>query len=105
MALRSLLTAAGRSQVLAVPTEERDLEAHYTLGEADMSLIRQRRGETNRLGFSIQLGLLRHPGITLTEDTEVPPELVSWLASQLDIPAEAWDEYGTREETPRRLAS
>ncbi|MGF4046250.1 DUF4158 domain-containing protein [Paenarthrobacter nitroguajacolicus] len=31
--------------------------------------------------------------------SEVPPEMVSWLATRRDIPAEAWDEYGTREET------
>ncbi len=99
MALRSLLTAAERSQVLAVPTGDEDLAAHYTLSEADMSLIRQRRGDANRLGFAIQLCLLRHPGIALAEDTDVPPELVSWMASRLDFPAEAWDEYGTREET------
>jgi hypothetical protein len=99
MALRSLLTAAERRQVLAVPTVDEDLAVHYTLGEADMSLIRQRRGEANRLGFAIQLCLLRHPGIALAEDTEVLPELVSWIADQLAIPAEAWGDYGTREET------
>ncbi|MGY2747585.1 Tn3 family transposase [Arthrobacter sp. UYCu723] len=99
MALRSLLTAAERSQILTVPTNEEDLVARYTLSEADMSLVRQRRGDANRLGFVIQLCLLRHPGITLAEDTEIPPELVTWLASRLDIPPETWGDYGTREET------
>lgn len=99
MALRSLLTAAERSQVLAIPTNEEDLVARYTLSEADMSLVRQRRGEANRLGFIIQLCLLRYPGIALAEDIEVPTELVSWLATRLGIPTAAWDEYGTREET------
>ncbi|MCA4135463.1 Tn3 family transposase [Arthrobacter sp. M4] len=99
MALRSLLTAAERGQILAMPTETDDLEAHYTPSDADMSLIRQRRGDANRLGFVIQLSLLRHPGIALADDTEVPPELVSWLASRLAVPAEAWADYGKREET------
>ena len=54
-----------------------------------MSLIRQRRGDTNRLGFAAQLALLRHPGITLAEDTDVPPELISWLASRLAVSPEA----------------
>lgn len=36
-----------------------------------MSLIRQRRGEANRLGFTVQLALLRHPGIAVGADTEV----------------------------------
>ena len=99
MALRSLLTVAERSQILAIPTGTEDLAARYTLSEADMSLIRQRRGEANRLGFAVQLCLLRHPGIALAEDTEVPPELVSWLASRLAVSPEAWGEYGAREET------
>lgn len=99
MALRPLLTAAEHNQILAMPTEPEDLAAHYTLSEADMSLIRQRRGDTNRLGLAVQLSLLRHPGIALTEDTEVPPELVAWLASRLSVPADAWADYGEREQT------
>ena len=93
MALRSLLTAAERSQILAIPTRAEDIAARYTLSEADMSLIRQRRGDANRLGFAIQLCLLRHPGIALAEDTEVAPELISWMASRLAVSIEAWDEY------------
>ena len=99
MALRSLLTAAERDQILAMPTETEDLAARYTLSDADMSLIRQRRGEANRLGFAVQMSLLRHPGIALAEDTQVPPEVVSWLACHLAVSPEAWGEYGTREET------
>ncbi len=83
MALRSLLTAAERSQILAIPTGTEDIAARYTLSEADMSLIRQRRGDANKLGFALQLCLLRHPGIQLAEDTQVPLEVVSWLASRL----------------------
>lgn len=99
MALRPLLTTAERSQILAIPTGTEDLAANYTLGDADMSLIRQRRGEANRLGFAVQLCLLRYPGIALAEDTEVPPEVVAWLASHLAVSPEGWGEYGTREET------
>jgi hypothetical protein len=41
------------------------------------------------------------PGIALAEDTGVPPDLVSWLASRLAVSAEAWAAYGEREETRR----
>ena len=99
MALRSLLTAAERSHILAIPTGAEDIAARYTLSDADMSLIRQRRGDANKLGFTVQLVLLRHPGIALAEDIQVPLEVVSWLASCLAVSSEAWDEYGTREET------
>lgn len=62
MALRSLLTTAERGQVLEIPTGTEDLTAHYTLSEADTSLIRQRRADANRLGFAIQLCLAAAPG-------------------------------------------
>ena len=64
-----------------------------------MSLVRQRRGDANRLGFALQLCLLRHPGITLDDDTEVPLEMVSWVAARLAISSEVWNEYATRGET------
>ena len=95
MALRSLLTVAERGQILAIPTTSTDLAASYTLSDADMSLVRQHRGDTNRLGFAIQLCVLRFPGVALGADTEVPPELVSWLADRLAISSAAWCEYGT----------
>ncbi|WP_426977746.1 Tn3 family transposase [Pseudarthrobacter sp. O4] len=99
MALRSLLTAAERGQILAIPTDSEELAARYTLSDADMSLIRQRRGESNRLGFAVQLCLLRYPGMVLTDDATPPTEMVSWLASHLAVSSEAWGEYGSREET------
>ncbi|WP_346037452.1 DUF4158 domain-containing protein, partial [Brevibacterium picturae] len=99
MALRSLLTVAERSQILALPTNTKDIAVRYTLSDTDMSLIRQRRGDANRLGFALQLCLLRHPGLALADDTEVAPDLVSWLASCLGVSPEVWDEYGKREET------
>lgn len=77
-----------------MPTETDELEAHYTPSDADMSLIRQRRGDANKLGFAVQLCLLRHPGIALADDTEVAPEVVSWLASHLAVSIDAgrvWD--------------
>lgn len=72
MALRPLGTAAERGQVLALHAGEPDLTTHYTLGDADMSLIRQHRGDANKLGYAIQLCLLRYPGNALADDTYVP---------------------------------
>lgn len=104
MAVRSLLTAAERDQLLAIPTDPEELAACYTLSDADMSLVRQRRGEANRLGFAVQLCLLRYPGMVLTDAATPPVEMISWLASHLAVSAEAWREYGTREETRQEHA-
>jgi TnpA family transposase len=52
---------------------------HYVLSEQDISLIRQRRGDHNRLGIALQLALLRFPGTALLADEAPPQELIiSW---------------------------
>jgi TnpA family transposase len=61
MPRRSILSAADRSCLLALPDTEDELIRHYTFSEADLSLIRQRRGDANRLGVAVQLCLLRFP--------------------------------------------
>ncbi|WP_407224976.1 DUF4158 domain-containing protein [Enterobacter kobei] len=49
-----------------------DLIRYYTFNDSDLSLIRQRRGDANRLGFAVQLCLLRYPGYALGTDSELP---------------------------------
>ena len=39
---------------------------HYTLFETDLEAVSVRRGAANRLGFALQLCLLRYPGRPLT---------------------------------------
>src|SRR3546814_9584875 len=45
-----------------------DLIRYYTFNDSDLSLIRQRRGDANRLGFAVQLCLLRYPGYALRSE-------------------------------------
>ncbi|CZT26456.1 hypothetical protein PCPL58_p6020 (plasmid) [Pseudomonas cerasi] len=62
MPRRLILSASERDTLLALPDSQDDLIRYYTFNESDLSLIRQRRGDANRLGFAIQLCLLRYPG-------------------------------------------
>jgi len=55
MPRRSILSAAERESLLALPDSRDDLIRRYTLTESDISIIRQRRGTANRLGFAVQL--------------------------------------------------
>ena len=72
MPRRSMLTAADRENLLALPESDDELIRHYTFSETDRSLIRLRRGDANRLGFAVQLCLLRYPGHALAADGDVP---------------------------------
>ncbi len=55
MPRRSILSAAERESLLALPDSKDDLIRHYTFSDTDMSIIRLRRGPANRLGFAVQL--------------------------------------------------
>ena len=65
MPRRSILSAAERESLLALPDTKDELIRHYTFSETDLSIIRQRRGPANRLGFAVQLCYLRFPGVIL----------------------------------------
>ncbi len=101
MPRRSILSAAERTSLLALPDTQDELIRHYTFSEPDRSLIRQRRGEANRLGVAVQLCLLRFPGQGLLPNAAVPMPLLQWIGQQLRLDPTVWPQYAEREETRR----
>ena len=101
MPRRSILSAAERESLLALPDTKDELIRHYTFSESDLSIIRQRRGPANRLGFAVQLCYLRFPSVILGADEPPFPPLLRLVANQLKVGIESWDEYGQREQTRR----
>lgn len=85
MPRRSTLSLAERDRLLALPETKADLIRYYTFSEADLSIIRQHRGPTNRLGFAVQLCYLRFPGIILGVDQTPYPPLLRLAADQLAV--------------------
>ena len=102
MALRPVLSTAERDALLVIPAGSDELASYYTLSEADLSLVRQRRGQGNKLGFAAHLSLLRYPGFVLTEETMVPEAFIAWIAGQIDVRPDAWLGVGGNEETRRQ---
>lgn len=101
MSRRNLLTSTERSSLLAFPTTDDGLVRHYTFSESELSVIHQRRGAHNRLGFAIQLCYLRYPGFALPTKAKPPTSLLNIVASQLHIKPTAWLQYAKRQETRR----
>ena len=101
MPRRSILSTAERESLLAFPDTEDQLIRHYTLGESDLSLVRQRRGDHNRLGFAVQLCCLRFPSCALPTDAEPPASLLAIVGRQLCIEPSVWPQYAQRPETRR----
>jgi TnpA family transposase len=101
MPRRRLLTPAERTGLLAFPTTDDEFIRHYTFSEPDLSAIRQRRGNHNRLGFAVQLCYLRYSGFVLPTDAEPPAPLLSIVSRQLRIEPDIWPQYAQRAETRR----
>ena len=99
MPRRSILSAAERSSLLALPDTEDDLIRHYRFSETDLTIIRRHRGSANRLGFAVQLCYLRFPGIILGVDQSPYPPLLRLAADQITVSADCWEDYGRREQT------
>ena len=104
MPRRTLFSSAERTDLLRPPNGESELARHYSFSETDLALIRQRRGDANRLGFAAQLCLLRYPGQGLMLKgavEEVPTAFLHWIGSQLGIDPVCWPGYFLREATRR----
>ena len=83
MPRRSILTTSEKESLIAIPENEEDLIRYYTFSEADFSIIRQRRGAANRLGFAVQLCYLRYPGQFLGPNQTPHPKILEIAAKQL----------------------
>nr|WSX76815.1 Tn3 family transposase [Streptomyces sp. NBC_00899] len=77
-----------------------ELERFFFLDDADRELIEPKRRAHNRLGFAAQLTTARYLGVFLDDPADVPPEVVEYLAEQLNIgDPSVLKEYGERENT------
>lgn len=99
MTHRTILTARQRSALFDLPTDEASLLKHYTLADDDLEHIRQRRRPENRLGFALQLCVLRYPGRTLTPGELIPAPALEFIGAQLGIIGHTLISYATRKQT------
>lgn len=102
MPRRSVLSAAERLSLLAIPTLEADLHRLYGLSDADLGLIREHRGDANRLGFTVLMAYMRYPGVILGVEEDPAPQVLTFLADQIGISPNAWETYDRGTATSRR---
>ena len=85
--------------VSVLPQREADLLRHYTLSDEDLQNIGARRRPRNKLGFALQLCVLRYPGRLLAPGEFVPPAVVDFIGRQLDLVGDELADYAVRSET------
>ncbi|WTX00847.1 Tn3 family transposase (plasmid) [Streptomycetaceae bacterium NBC_01309] len=91
--------AAAYAGFRGVPSRT-ELERFFFLDDADRELIEGKRRAHNRLGFAAQLTTARYLGVFLDDPTDVPAEVVDYLAEQLGIgDVSVLKAYGERENT------
>ncbi len=101
MPRRSIFTDQERAGLFSPPEGQENLIRNYTLAETDLMVIRQHRGSSNRIGFAVQLCYMRYPGISLGINEDPHPVVLHFVATQLGIPADKWQDYGLRHQTRR----
>ena len=99
MAKRKLLKIQDRKALFDIPTDEDSLMRHYSLSPADRLEIEVRRREHNRLGFAVQLCLMRYPGRPLLANETPPRAMLNYIAEQIGADPASFDLYARREET------
>ena len=95
------MSATERDSLFSLPEREYELIRRYSFNETDLSVIRQRRGDPNRLGFAVQLCLLRYSGYALSTDRLNAEPLIRWVTRQVGVETAAGHTYAEREETWR----
>ncbi len=99
MPRRRALTGTQLAKLLALPTAEADLIRYWTLDQTDLAAIERRRGDHNRLGFALQLCVLRYPGRLLRSGEAIPKPVLCFIADQIGTPPAAFAAYSTRTQT------
>jgi hypothetical protein len=95
------LTPEQRYALTQIPADlsDREIARHYTFTQKDLDLIKARRRLHNRLGFAVQLAVLRFPGRPLKDLAGIPARVLAAIADQVQVPASTFARYGERDNT------
>ena len=104
MRRRVILSSEARAALFDPPDNHDDAQVRYILAPEDTALAKQRRRSHNRLGFAIQLALVRDLGRPLRSDETLPNAVIDIVADQIGIDPVVFEFYAKREETRREHA-
>ncbi len=76
-----------------------DLNTYFQLNAEDVTVLSTLRGDTNRLGFALQLCCLRYLGFFPNNLNELAAAVVDYVAEQILLDPDTLADYAAREPT------
>lgn len=96
---RELLTPEQRQALMQLPEDEWILGTYFTFSKRDLEVVNKRRREENRLGFAVQLAVLRYPGWPYTHIKSIPDSVIHYISKQIGASSSSLSLYPQRENT------
>lgn len=96
-----LLTDEQRLEFTQIPENisEWEIARYYTFTDFDKEIINRHRRDYNRLGFAVQLAVLRYPGWTLNFVGDIPSVVLNYISVQINVNTDELALYAQRENT------
>ena len=104
MRRRVILSSIERAALFDPPDSHDEAQRRYVLAPEDVALARCHRRSHNRLGFAVQLALVRDLGRPLEIGEVLPAAVVDTVAEQIGLDPVVFALYAKREETRREHA-
>jgi TnpA family transposase len=73
------------------------LATYYTFSQFDPEIIKRHRRDHNRLGFTVQLCVLRYPGWSLSDIEPIPNYVIQYISRQLNANPVSFSLYTQRD--------
>ncbi len=84
---------------MQIPEDEWILGTYFTFSKRDLEIVNKRRREENRLGFAVQLAVLRYPGWPYTHIKSIPDSVIQYISKQIGASPSSLGHYPQRENT------
>lgn len=96
---RELLSIDQRKSFMHIPEDEFTIGTYYTFSKQDIEIINRHRKDENKIGFAVQLAILRYPGWTYPHIDCVPLSVIKYIARQINVVSKSFESYPQRENT------
>lgn len=95
MSIEILLTNQERELITQIPADisNNEIIKYYTLSKNDLEIIGKRRNDYNKIGFALQICLLRHKGWTINNYGYIPESIIQYVSKQINVKPKETNKY------------